>query len=255
MCLILIAWQVNPEYPCVIAANRDEFHDRHARAAHWWPDRPHILAGKDLTGGGTWLGVTRRGRLAALTNYRDPRRRQSEAPSRGVLVTDVLELNSSIGEGIDYLSKVGSSYNGFNMVLSDGRQLGVYESVPGEGRLLGPGIYGLSNHLLDSPWPKVVNAKSSLLAALTSTVDEQSLLALLRDDEPAADKDLPDTHVSLDWERLLSSAFVRSPDYGTRCSTVVRIDRHDHVWFDEWTWDPVGNEIGKTSLHFDLQRD
>ncbi len=253
MCLILIAWRVHPEHPCVLAANRDEFHARPAAAAQWWVDKPQILAGRDLSAGGTWLGMTRTGRLAALTNYRDQTRPRTDAPSRGGLVTTILESGYSVADGLAYLREVGSAYNGFNLIFTDGEQLGVYESVLGQGRILGPGVYGLSNHLLDTPWPKVRNAKSFLAAALADLTDEKPLLALLRDDRPAPDDELPRTGLSRDWERLLSSAFIRAPDYGTRSSTVVRIDRSGRACFDEWGWDAAGAEAGRTRLQFDLE--
>jgi uncharacterized protein with NRDE domain len=281
MCLILVAWRVHPRYPCVVAANRDEFHARPAAPAAWWSDQPHVLAGRDLSAGGTWLGMTRTGRFAALTNYRDrradivdnsahasradppravPRRAvpprtnspRPDPPSRGGLVTGLLESRCTVAEDLAHLREVGAAYNGFNAIVSDGAELGVYESLRGEGRRLAPGIYGLSNHLLDTPWPKVRNAKSRLLAALAEPGDEHALLALLRDQRPAPDHELPDTGLGLEWERLLSSAFVLSPEYGTRCSTLVRIDTERRVCFDEWTWDPGGRETGRARFEFEL---
>jgi uncharacterized protein with NRDE domain len=254
MCLILIAWRVHPQYPCVMAANRDEFHVRPAAAAQWWKDRPRILAGRDLSAGGTWLGLTRSGRLAALTNYRDSGRRVPDAPSRGSLVTAILESTCSVGDDLAYLGDVGAAYNGFSLIFTDGEELGVYESELSRARILAPGIYGLSNHLLDTPWPKVQNAKSDLKSALADLSDEKSLLALLRDDKPAPDDQLPMTGVSQEWERLLSSAFVRAADYGTRCSTVVRIEQSGRARFDEWSWDASGAQMGRVSLEFDLAR-
>jgi uncharacterized protein with NRDE domain len=252
MCLILLVWQVHPEFPCVLAANRDEFHERPTRSASWWTDHAGILAGRDLTAGGTWLGVTRGGRFAALTNFRDPGAQRTDAPSRGALVTDVLDSNESVADCLSYLREVGPKYNGFNMIFSDGRRLGIFESVRRDGRELGPGIFGLSNHLLDTPWPKVQNAKSQLASALTDMRDETALMRMLRDDRQAPDAELPQTGISLEWERLLSSAFVRADEYGTRCSTVFRIDRAGRALFDEWSWDRGGEEIGKQSYRFDL---
>ncbi len=257
MCLVLVVWRMHPKYPCLVAANRDEFHARPTARAEWWPDHPQILAGRDLEAGGTWLGVTRTGRFAALTNYRDPEQRRRSAPgaaalSRGTLVTSVLESGASVAEGLDYLRDVGANYNGFNLIFSDGERLGIYESVRGTGRELGPGIYGLSNHLLDTPWPKVQIAKTRLAAALLGLTDMAPLLDLLRDDRPASDAQLPKTGVSLEWERLLSSAFVRAADYGTRCSTIIRIEREGRAYFDEWSWNSVGADIGRNSLQFEL---
>ena len=258
MCLVLIAWRADPDYPCVLAANRDEFHARPTVRAEWWRDHPRILAGRDLTAGGTWLGLTRSGRFAALTNYRDPDLRLREAPgitapSRGLLVTSLLESGASVAEGLTYLREVSANYNAFNVIFSDGRRLGIYESVLKRGRELGPGIYGLSNHLLDTPWPKVQTAKNRLQAALSGLTDTAPLLALLRDDKPASDEHLPQTGVGLEWERLLSSAFVRAPDYGTRSSTIIRIDARGRAYFEEWSWDSSGADIGRTWLQFELE--
>ena len=253
MCLILIAWQGHAKHRCVIAANRDELHSRPTAAAQWWPSQPPILAGRDLSAGGTWLGMTRSGRFAALTNYRGAPRRD-DAPSRGTLVTSILMSADSVARTLEYLRGVGADYSGFNVLFSDGDRLAVYESMRGDGRELGPGIYGLSNDLLDTPWPKVQTAKSRLSQALSNMETTDAVLALLRDDAVAPDDQLPRTGVSLQWERLLSSAFVRAPDYGTRCSTVVRIDERRHACFDEWTWDAAGTQTGTVNLQFDLER-
>jgi uncharacterized protein with NRDE domain len=253
MCLILLVWRVHPEFPCVLAANRDEFHERPTASAAWWPDHPAILAGRDLTAGGTWLGVTRSGRFAALTNFRDPRLQRLDVPSRGNLVTEVLESGDCVAESLDHLRKVGPNYNPFNMIFSDGERLGIFESVRGDGRELGPGIFGLSNHLLDTPWPKVRNAKSRLAAALAGLHDENAAMNLLRDDRQAPDADLPQTGITLEWERLVSSAFVRAGEYGTRCSTVFRVDHAGRALFDEWSWDRAGEPIGRQSYQFDLR--
>ncbi|MGC1386449.1 MAG: NRDE family protein [Steroidobacteraceae bacterium] len=253
MCLIVIAWRAHPEIPCLVAANRDEDHGRPTAAAHWWTDRTDILAGRDLMAGGTWIGITRTGRFAAVTNFRDPGAVRADAPSRGSLVRSFLESTASVAEGLANLRKVGADYSGFCLLLSDGERLGVYESVRGEGRELGPGVFGLSNHLLDTPWPKVTKAKARLLDALRNGADRQSVLALLRDETPAPDAQLPRTGVSLQTERLLSSAFIRAADYGTRSSTRISIDRSRRVCFDEWSWDGAGAEIGSITLQFELQ--
>lgn len=254
MCLILVAWRVHPDYPLVLAANRDEFRRRPTAAAHWWADRPQVLAGRDLEAGGTWLGITRAGQIAALTNYRDPTRVKANAPSRGGLVVQMLEADVSIEERLAQLRGVSARYAEFSLLCSDGVQLGVYESVPGAGRLLGPGIYGLSNDLLDTPWPKVQRAKSQLAAALSALPDQAPLLELLRDDRTAADEHLPRTGVSLEWERLLSSAFIRGADYGTLSSTVLCVDAHGGVEFNEWTWAADGACAGTAGYHFQIPR-
>jgi uncharacterized protein with NRDE domain len=247
MCLILVAWRVHPDYPIVVAANRDEFRQRPTAAAHWWHDRPQILAGRDLQSHGTWLGITRTGQIAALTNFRDPHHVKLDAPSRGGLVVRMLESSASISERVAQLSAASPEYAGFSLLCTDGRQLGVFESVASAGRLLEPGIYGLSNHLLDTPWPKVQHAKSRLATALSVLPDDAALLELLRDDQPAADDQLPRTGVSLEWERLLSSAFIRGADYGTRSSTVIRVERNGTAHFTEWTWQADGSLAGEVS--------
>jgi len=226
MCLILVAWRAHPDYPLVLAANRDEYHARAAACAGWWK-QPPILAGRDLSAGGTWLGLTRDGRFAALTNFRDPVKQVAHALSRGAIVPETLAAPVPVALRLEQLAREAKAYNAFNLIFSDGEQLAVYESVEGKGRLLGPGVYGLSNHLLDTPWPKVVAAKAALGVALDRLPDERPLLGLLRNGRQAADDQLPRTGVSVDWERLLSSAFIRAPDYGTRCSTILLIDRHE----------------------------
>jgi uncharacterized protein with NRDE domain len=253
MCLILLAWRAHPEFPCVLAANRDEFHERETASADWWSGEAGILAGRDLHAGGTWLGVTRRGQFAALTNFRDGGARRATAPSRGMLVSELLESGRSVPESLSYLERAGPRYNPFNILFSDGRRLGVYESALGEGRELGPGVFGLSNHLLDTPWPKVQNAKTALTAALADPRDTDVILHLLRDDRPASDGDLPRTGATLEWERLLSSAFVRAPDYGTRCSTLFRVDARGAAVFYEWSWDPTGDASGTRCFEFAIQ--
>jgi uncharacterized protein with NRDE domain len=252
MCLVLVAWRMHPEFACLVAANRDELYARPTARAAWWSDHPTILAGRDLEAGGTWLGLTRTGRFAALTNYRDREQRRVDGPSRGTLVTSVLESGASVAEGLAFLRRVGPDYNAFNLIFSDGERLGIYESERGSGRELGPGLYGLSNHLLDTPWPKVQNAKGRLKAALLGSSAAAPLLAMLRDEQPAPDAELPKTGVSLEWERLLSSAFVRAPDFGTRCSTIIRVAHQGRAYFDEWSWNSVGADIGRISLQFEL---
>ncbi|MDY0014242.1 MAG: NRDE family protein [Rhodocyclaceae bacterium] len=241
MCLILVAWRAHPDFPLVVAANRDEWFARPATPAAWWADPPGILAGQDLEAGGTWLGINRQGAFAGLTNFRDPTRQPLGGPSRGALVRDALAHPLPVAERLAWLARHGGDYNGFNLIFSDGQDLAIFESVSGQGRVLGPGVYGLSNHLLDTPWPKVQRAKSRLHAALDSLPDADPLLALLRDDQPAPDQALPRTGVSLEWERLLSSAFIRAPGYGTRCSTVILGDPGGRCHFQEWTWDEAGH--------------
>lgn len=233
MCLILLAWYAHPDYPLVVAANRDEFFVRRTAAADYWQDAPDVLAGRDLEAGGTWLGVTRSGRFAALTNYRDPARSKTGAPSRGELVSRFLAGGQDPQAYLSELESGADRYNGFNLVFGDLDGLWCFSNC-GEGeQALAPGVYGLSNHLLDTPWPKVARGKSALNAALQALPDEAPLFSLLRDDRIAPDETLPRTGVSPEWERLLSAAFVHSPQYGTRSATVLLRDLSGRVRFVE----------------------
>lgn len=245
MCLILVAWQVHPDWPLVVAANRDEFYARRSAGADFWPDHPGVLAGRDLEAGGTWLGISRTGRFAALTNYRDPAANRPDAPSRGHLVADFLTGHLGID---DYLAALSpADYNGVNLLLGDatgnGRLL-AFSNVSMEKHEVAPGVYGLSNALLDTPWPKVGAGKTAFEAALAALPDEIGLWRLLRDDTIHPDDALPATGVPLEWERLLSAAFIRGTDYGTRCSTVLKVGADGTTSFDEQSWLP-GNRSGE----------
>lgn len=241
MCLIVLAWQSHPDFPLVVAANRDEFLARPAMPAHWWNDAPDLLAGRDLEAGGTWMGLSRSGRFAALTNYRDPEQRRTGVPSRGLLVRRALEAPTDAIATLTEFALDSSGYAGFNLLVSDGRQLCVHESTTGSVRALAPGIYGMSNHLLDSPWPKLERARTALTAALPTLPDPSAFLELLRDTTAAPDHHLPQTGVSLEWERWLAPAFIRAPGYGTRCSSLVTVGRNGETRFDEWTWSADGS--------------
>jgi uncharacterized protein with NRDE domain len=241
VCLILLAWQSHPAYPLVVTANRDEFFQRRTASADFWPDHPQILAGRDLEAGGTWLGITRQGRFAALTNFRDPVRHRPDALSRGGLVAGFLAGTQGIDSYLDALDP--AAYNGFNLLLGDAANHGhlvAFSNVSGERHELAPGIYGLSNAFLDTPWPKVGAGKTALQQALDALPDESALLRLLADPAVHPDDRLPATGVSPEWERLLSAAFIRSPDYGTRCSTVIKVGAGGTATFDEQTWLPGG---------------
>lgn len=248
MCLILVAWQAHPDYPLVVAANRDEFHARRSAGAGFWPEAPGILAGRDLEAGGTWLGITRDGRFAALTNYRDPVSHKPDAPSRGHLVAGFLKGALSIDAYLDGLNP--AAHNGFNLLLGDGRRLVAFSNVSGARHELAPGVYGLSNALLDTPWPKVGAGKTALSAALAALPDEAPLSRLLCDDRIHPDDTLPTTGVSLEWERLLSAAFIRGRDYGTRCSTLVKVGADRTVSFDEQSWLPGGGLGARRRFRF-----
>lgn len=253
MCLILLAWKAHPRFPLVVAANRDEFFARPTAAAGFGKESPAVLAGRDLQAGGTWMGYTRDGRFAALTNYRDPAQMRKDAESRGSLVAGFLTGGESPADYIDRIAPGAARYNGFNLLVADRDDLAWYSNVGGERQLLAPGIYGVSNHLLDTPWPKLQAAKSALARALDALPEDDALFDLLRDDGIHPDEALPRTGVSLEWERVLSSAFVKAPGYGTRSSTVLLADGNGQVVFDEQTWLPGGAPGGRMRFRFSLR--
>lgn len=263
MCLILLAWRQHPDYPLIVAANRDEFFARAADPLHLWPDQA-MVAGRDRQAGGTWLGLGRPGpstpgeasgsgglRFAAITNFREPQ--PPAAPlSRGHLVSEFLRTEQSIDAFVERHLAQPQAYPGFNLLL--GNEEGLFHLSnrhPGLGhpseprhlepQPLPPGVYGLSNHLLDTPWPKLIRARTALSEAIrASEPDVDALWALLRDQTPVADDDLPRTGVDLAWERVLATAFIRLPVYGTRCSTLVMVHRQRGARVLERTWPAPG---------------
>lgn len=240
MCLIFIALKSHSKYKLVVAANRDEFYNRKTQAASFWSDHPQILAGRDLEAMGTWLGITKGGRICMVTNFRDLKNIREKAPSRGKLVTDFLTGKSS---GEEYLKKVESKahlYNGFSLIAGTVDSL-YYLSNYREGViLLNSGLFGLSNHLLETPWPKVEKGKQEIQRLLKDPVIQvNDLFTILSDDTRIADEELPNTGVGLAWERALSTAFIKSDGYGTRSSTVILVDYNNQVSFHERVYDPV----------------
>lgn len=238
MCLINLQFQQHPKYKLIVAANRDEEYNRPTKEAHFWEDEPTILAGRDLLGQGTWLGITKNGRFAALTNYRDPK--LPAAPfSRGDIVKEFLSENAEPEAFIKKLSKTRDQYGGYNVVVGDANRLLHYNNILDETNLIHPGTHSLSNHSLNTPWPKVVKAKERLNDYLTANQDEvdiEVLFNILADQERATDEELPDTGVGLEMERNLSPLFIKIPNYGTRASTVLLIDRKNRVTFIERTF-------------------
>ncbi len=242
MCLILVAVDAHPQYRLVVAANRDEFFDRPTARAAFWPDAPHLIAGKDLREGGTWIGVTRMGRIAAVTNYRHPESNKTGSPSRGKLVAEFL-----LGEEppVPYLERLSGSkdrYSGFNLLAGQREEIYWYSNYGKEIRRLPSGIHGLSNHLLDTPWPKVEKGKKLLAEILAAEAPPaEDLFQMLEDHEPAPDESLPDTGVGLESERMLSPVFISSPGYGTRSSTIIMMSRDGSIKFTERSFDPRGD--------------
>jgi uncharacterized protein with NRDE domain len=239
MCLIFIALKNHPRYKLIVAANRDEFYDRKTAAASYWQDHPQILGGRDLHASGTWLGMTKTGRICMVTNFRDPRNINPKAPSRGKLVTDFL-LDTSSGER--YLTKLeghAKKYNGFSLIAGTVDDLSYFSNYRDGVIILNSGLFGLSNHLLETPWPKVENGKNRIQSLLrSSAVKADELFDVLQDGALSSDEKLPDTGVGLELERALSAAFIKTPGYGTRCSTVIMVDYSNQVSFTERVFDP-----------------
>lgn len=255
MCLILAALEAHPDYALVVAANRDEFYDRPTAPAAFWPGHPNILGGRDLRAGGTWLAIDRSGRFAAVTNYRQGERETAAPRSRGLLVSDYLSGELDAGEYVSRVEREGAEYNGFNLLCGDARALHWFSNREGPPRRLGLGIYGLSNHLLDTPWPKVSAGKSGLAALLGDGKRDlvSGLFALLADSTQVPDDALPRTGIGLAWERLLSSAFIATAEYGTRSSTVVLVGREGTITFVERSFGPNGVPLGEVRHAFPLE--
>jgi uncharacterized protein with NRDE domain len=245
MCLIVFDWRPDAvDGPLfTLAANRDEFFRRTAEPVSWWHDAPAVLAGRDLVGGGTWLGVSRDGRFAALTNYRAPHEMRADAPTRGTLVSDWLSgaARDAQGQPLDtplaylrHVAQTGDIYNGFNLLVGDWtrRELGWYcNRSPLAPALLAPGTHGISNAVLDTAWPKLVNKRAELgaLLARQPMPPLERLIDLMRDPRLARDDELPSTGIPLERERALSAAFIETPEYGTRGTTALRVAAHGDV--------------------------
>jgi uncharacterized protein with NRDE domain len=242
MCLLVMAYRVHPLFPLIVAANRDEFFRRPTAPADFWRDRPDVLAGRDLEQGGTWMGITRSGRYAALTNVRDPKSIRPSAKSRGLIVADFLTGNNAPLSFVNALQHNGDDYNGFNIVVANDDDLCYFNSVTKQSVALIPGVYGLSNDRLDTPWPKVTRSKIALQRAIGKDSEELEthLFALLSDRARADDGALPDTGVGLEKERGLSPVFIAAEEYGTRCSTLLMAGEKQTL-FIERGFDRAGN--------------
>jgi uncharacterized protein with NRDE domain len=239
MCLILWTYANHPRYRLILAANRDEFYRRPTTAAAYWPDAPGVVGGRDLKAGGSWLAVSRSGRLAALTNYRDPSAVAPEALSRGNLVKDFVCGTASPAAYLEAVYGRRAAYNDFNLIVADGEQMWYLGSRGLPPQPVAPGIHGLSNHLIDTPWPKVSEGKAALAAvAAGDAVAPDALLALLTHRRQPEDDRLPDTGVGLARERVLAPRFIVSPSYGTRSATMLLVSRRGRATFCEWTFVP-----------------
>jgi len=245
MCLLFFSYKTTPGYRLVIAANRDEFLNRPAAPLDFIDQDKRILAGLDLEGGGTWLGINRDGKFAALTNYREGGTQMENAPSRGEIICSYLSSPVSGGKFLGELKNRASSYNGFNLVLGEGEELWYYTNKQENPVRLKPGFYGLSNHFLDTPWPKLSRGKELLRPVMVETdeVKPEKIFPLLKDTISPLDDFLPDTGIGLEWERLLGSIFIESPGYGTRSSAVITCKDDGQVSFTETTYVRSGVEL------------
>lgn len=236
MCTILIAHQVSKQHPLLVLANRDEFYSRPTTAAAEWQDMPSLIAGRDLQSGGTWFGA-RNQRWASITNVREGSRDKDEPrhhKSRGWLVLDYLQSNLEPETFLQKIDSIEEEFAGYNLLLGDGLQLWYMSNRINEPVHLKPGIYGLSNHLLDTPWPKVTRGKEELASLIEAPdLDYNRAFSILADTTLAEDDELPDTGVPYRWEKVLSATFIKTPDYGTRCSTLLSFDKDRHYRFIE----------------------
>lgn len=255
MCLILFAHQVHPDYPLIVAANRDEFHGRAAAAAHFWTDHPQVLAGRDLEAGGTWLGVSRSGRFAAVTNFSEDPPDPLPPRSRGSLVSDFLHGHRPPQ---DYLADIvahGAAYRGFNLLLSDGHELWYYSNRLPRPQRLQPGTYGLSNHLLDTAWPKVRRGKSALAVfeEAEQHPEVEPLLELLADETTPSDAEIKASGLDPDHARRVAPCFIRGEVYGTRASTVVIAHGSGRLQFTEVGFAAAGRRLGRRDFDFETR--
>lgn len=253
MCLIAVAWRARADLPLVVAANRDEWRDRPAEPARWWDDHPDLLAGRDLKAGGTWMGITRGGRFAAVTNFRDPSDKRSTARSRGGLVTEFLLGRERPAAFLSGLAARAHEYNAFNLILGDGKELCYYGSREGATRVIEPGVHALSNHLLDEPWPKVGRARAAMRQALVDRDPALRLFEMLSDMEGAPDEELPDTGIGIALERVLAPPLITGVTYGTRASTVLQVTAGGEARFDERSRSEDGGVCGTVTYRFEVQ--
>ena len=248
MCLILFAYQQHPDFPLILIANRDEYYARPTRDAHWWDDA-EIFAGRDLEARGTWLGVNRRGHIAAVTNVREPGGMRAGKKSRGELTRGYLAANEQPVDYLQRLARHDQDFSGFNLLLGNPAGLWFYSNRDHGIRQVEAGVYGISNGGFDEPWPKLSSGKAELESLISGDIDTAELMEILTDHQIAEDHELPSTGVSLDIERMLSSRFIRSSEYGTRACSVVTMDASNRVSFEEQNYsdsEHSGNLIQET---------
>ncbi|MDX1515407.1 MAG: NRDE family protein [Woeseiaceae bacterium] len=249
MCLVVVAHRAHADFPLVLAGNRDEFHARPTQDARWWPDRPDVLGGRDLQAGGTWLALHRNGRFAVVTNFRDAVPPVATQQSRGHLITGFLDGSSLPMEFVRDID--GQRYGGFNLLVGNGDTLAYLSNRDGACRELSPGIYGVANATLDTPWPKVERSKARLQSLLDAgRLNETSLLRLLADREKARAHEVESGDLPFTKAHALTAPFIVLPDYGTRSSSVVIRDRDGRTRFTEQRFAPDGTAIGRSDFQF-----
>lgn len=252
MCLLVFQYDDHPRYSLVFAGNRDEFYERPTAPADFWEEAPHVLAGRDLKAGGTWMGVTRRGHWGVVTNIRDREPHRAEARSRGALVADYLLEEPAPRAYLEDVAEEAEQYNGFNLLVGTRDDLYYLSNRDANVQSIDPGVHGLSNDHLDTPWPKVRRAKEELRKKVEARdVSTEALLDLLDDRRPASDDQLPDTGLGTERERMLSPIFIEGEEYGTRASTVLLIERSGTVTFAERTVERDGGG-GTRTFAFEL---
>ncbi|MBL4752985.1 MAG: NRDE family protein [Flavobacteriales bacterium] len=239
MCLILFKYKSHKKYKLILAANRDEFYKRPTLPLHWWKDQQGILAGRDQEKDGTWMGINKNGRFAAITNFRKmPVTKQFES-SRGALVTDFISNDLSEPEYTSKLRDCGDDYDGYNLIFGHVDSLSYFSNRGAEEAEIAPGTYGLSNHLLNTPWPKVQNGRQRIDDVCSEdAVSPDFIFNILRNRDVGEDAQLPDTGLDLELERLLSPSFIKSENYGTRSSTVLMVDWDNNVTLEERSYIP-----------------
>ena len=249
MCLIVFAWKVHPDYRLVLAANRDELHLRPSQALHWWPDQSDVLAGRDLQAGGTWLAATKAGRFSTVTNYREQQGPRSALRSRGELVTNF--VNSNVSANDFSASLQGDHYAGFSLLLGERESLSYVSNRGDAVRELEPGIYGLSNASLDTPWPKLLRTRGALAALLDADeVTETTLLRLMADRQPAAVADIESDILPFELARALSAPFILTTEYGTRCTSVLLWKYDETIALTEKRYEASGAVSGESRISF-----
>lgn len=253
MCLISFAYKIHPRYSLVLLANRDEFYKRSSRKAQFWIEEgfPDILAGKDLSAGGTWMGINKNGKWAALTNYRDMNKLKTNPPSRGDLVLNFLKSELTAEEYLKSIKEKAPMYDGFNLLTGDNNGIFHFSNETNTITCIKPGIHGLSNALLNTPWPKLETANLMLAHTIQEdNLNRDALFNILADEQKAADSQLPETGLSKEMEKAVSSIFISTDEYGTRCSSLLFIDNEGNIEFTERRYIAGTNDIEEERFRF-----